>query len=639
MYVKRKDDQTTTMNKPPDIYKCIKADLRQVVKPGFAVEKLLEAVSRAHAILREASFLLKDYVLSDPETNIPKINSDFLDMVFQSVCERPKTGRSKTTFQTVYDDLVRHYDTHILPEHDGGYRKPSYKHLNTILDYAAITWMTSIENNIKQRYVTYVEKYVNHHFDRVSTLNNIKSSSKNTKERDNMKTKFLRRLRTIKVALLTVDGSESNCSEQDEIWVKKHRLIVLPDKTTFEKDSIFYDVHCQPLDYLLPMLRIMKTIEASDKEEKPTLNHVLPTKPTLIPGHVRIDTTTLSHLTGFKPKSLEELKHVVWDEHFRTDKRTFQMKGYRFNNSIMTDGVSCSILFIKNEFYGRKKIKTHKEPTRERYLDDLSQEELNCLKNRNIVGIDPNMWNLLYCIDGKGHTLRYTNGRRNVDMAKEKYRTYNEERKKTIVGEGRTVVEWETTLSHHESKTTLSKTYKEYLRQRFKVDEGIGKFYEEIRFRKIRLHSYRNRKNSENTFVSRFKKTYGDDAIVCIGDWEQKQHRKYKEPVKGKGLRKMFTSNGLAIYLIDEHTTSNQCWGCKNDEAILEKFKKRTYRTKKGEQRTSALLHGLLKCTTCKRLWNRDANAAMNQRDIAQAWITDGIRPNYLERKHLQIQV
>ena len=55
---------------------------------------------------------------------------------------------------------------------------------------------------------------------------------------------------------------------------------------------------------------------------------------------------------------------------------------------------------------------------------------------------------------------------------------------------------------------------------------------------------------------------------------------------------------------------------------------------KKGE-RKSFLLHSLLKCKTCSKLWNRDANSSRNQRDLAKTIISGGTRPQYLRRAHL----
>ena len=45
-----------------------------------------------------------------------------------------------------------------------------------------------------------------------------------------------------------------------------------------------------------------------------------------------------------------------------------------------------------------------------------------------------------------------------------------------------------------------------------------------------------NRKKNEQKLINNFKKIFGkpEETIVIFGDFEQKQHMKYKEPIKGK---------------------------------------------------------------------------------------------------------
>ncbi len=44
---------------------------------------------------------------------------------------------------------------------------------------------------------------------------------------------------------------------------------------------------------------------------------------------------------------------------------------------------------------------------------------------------------------------------------------------------------------------------------------------------------------TEARLLARFNKPFGgpDETIVTIGDFEQRKHRKHKEPIKGKGFR------------------------------------------------------------------------------------------------------
>jgi hypothetical protein len=442
-------------------------------------------------------------------------------------------------------------------------------------------------------------------------------------------------LRKLKNDLLNVNGEEFTSPETEHEWVTTSKSIDLPNKKEFQENLIYYDIQCSPNDYLLPMYRMMKSIENSDIPDKPKLKNFLPSRSTLIPKHIRIDTTTMILLFKFKTTTdLKEEKHMVWNEYFRVNRNCFKMKGYKFNNSIVTDGVSCSLLFIREDQYGKRCPKGKKKViVKETYFNELSSEDLEKMKKRRIVGIDPNMGNLLYCSGEKNDKFRYTQGQRKVEMKTEKYKKRLQEKQNEIIHQEETVKTLEETLSKFDSKTLKIENYIEYLKQRFKVDKQLGNFYQEKQIRKDSLHSYRNRINSEYRLVKNMKEIYGNDAILCIGDWEQSQHRKYKEPVKGKGFRILLRRFGFDVYLIDEFRTSLQCWNCKKEEGKMENCYYRTF-TKKDGSTESKKIHGLLKCKTCDRTCNRDANSSRNIRDIGQSILDGTERPKYLQRKH-----
>ena len=54
--------------------------------------------------------------------------------------------------------------------------------------------------------------------------------------------------------------------------------------------------------------------------------------------------------------------------------------------------------------------------------------------------------------------------------------------------------------------------------------------------------------------LAKFNKTFGtpEDVVLCIGDWNQGQYRKFHEPIKGIGFRKLFRRVGYKVYLVDE---------------------------------------------------------------------------------------
>ena len=60
-----------------------------------------------------------------------------------------------------------------------------------------------------------------------------------------------------------------------------------------------------------------------------------------------------------------------------------------------------------------------------------------------------------------------------------------------------------------------------------------------------------NRNKNEQKLINNFKKIFGkpEETIVIFGDFEQKQHMKYKEPIKRKGMRILFRQNNYKTFL------------------------------------------------------------------------------------------
>ena len=104
---------------------------------------------------------------------------------------------------------------------------------------------------------------------------------------------------------------------------------------------------------------------------------------------------------------------------------------------------------------------------------------------------------------------------------------------------------------------------------------------------------------------------------------------KYKEPVKGKGIRKIFRDNGYKLYLVDEFRTSCMCSICK-ETGRCEKFQIR--KNPKPYKSGNILVHGLLTCKKCSGVWNRDVNGTTNIYRIAKNAINRIERPKYLCR-------
>jgi len=188
-------------------------------------------------------------------------------------------------------------------------------------------------------------------------------------------------------------------------------------------------------------------------------------------------------------------------------------------------------------------------------LDTEARQEL---QSRRIVAIDPNMRDLLFCADEadrkKVTNLRYTQDQRRRETNAKRYRNkVLSLRKRTCVRYGeriRTVEDWEATLTPLKRNSVKVATFMDYVQQKLLVNCVVAEFYRQPIFRKLKLSAHIRREKSEAKFLNAFKKTYGgpDQAIVAYGDWSDRRHRKYHEPVKGIGFRKMFARAGYKVW-------------------------------------------------------------------------------------------
>eukprot|EP00835_Amoeboradix_gromovi_P005779 NODE_583_length_6431_cov_0.491788.p2 type:complete len:247 gc:universal NODE_583_length_6431_cov_0.491788:3943-3203(-) len=244
------------------------------------------------------------------------------------------------------------------------------------------------------------------------------------------------------------------------------------------------------------------------------------------------------------------------------------------------------------------------------------------------------MSDVIFCVDSdqcEQTKFRYTQDTRRKETKFKKYRNLLQEQKRDTVIDGRRVVEWEADMSAYNKKTLNFKAFKVYLKHKNALNIRLAPFYNKYLFRKLKLGSCSRRQMTEARMLKRFENLFGSpqEAVICIGDWEQKQHRKFKEPVKGKGFRTLFSKAGYKVYLVDEFRTSCRCSAC-SKHGVCSTFREcdnpRPYRDGR------ILRHGLVKCSTCSRLWNRDVNAASNIWKIAKRAISGLARPVSLQR-------
>ena len=621
-------------NPPDEFFKCVKVPLKHIIKhPNINIPKIQDTTIMANKIVIHTLQFMKLYFLDyyNKNNELPVIDKTFINTCIKVQCEENKGGRpASNKVQKLKDELNAFYNKEYKPLIQN--ETLSYKHMNTILDYLTIDILTMYENNIKLHYVEYLERYVNVVWKKKFLIEKIRKLNITKKEKDKRVNDLCNQLRKIKNDLLNVENNEYKSKSFYHSWIENNKKVLLANKKEFKKNNLYYDIQCSPQDYLPSMIFMMKEVE----KEKISINIVFPMRSEIIPKHIRLDTTTLVHLLMTKKQgkksdylfkgNLKRFENKIWKFFFRTERQCFKKKWYSFHHMIETDGVSCSILLLRKDKVG-KRVQQKKNGNKEQYIDELKNKDYKELKNKKIVAIDPNMSDLLYCIDSDNkerNFFRYTQNQRRKETKHKKYRNI------ILQSKDKKVIELETELSKYNRKTLDYNEFKKYIKKKNKINMKLFKFYENYIFRKLKLHSYINRLKSEQQLINRFKKIFGEpnDTIICIGDWEQRKYRKFKEPTKGIGFRNMFRKNGFQVYLVDEFRTSCKCSNCEGGECS--KF--REIRNPKPAKNNSILSHGLLLCKKDCGLWNRDENSARNIYKIANNAINKKERPTYLSR-------
>jgi len=387
------------------------------------------------------------------------------------------------------------------------------------------------------------------------------------------------------------------------------------------------------------MIRMMKEIE----KDKVMIYNVFPMRNDIIMKSIKLDTTTLVHLLFTQKQgnktdyllegNLKKYENKIWEFFFRAERQCFKKPKYTFHHMIETDGVSCSILMLRNDLIGKRIPNIKIGSNTEQYIDELS--DYTNIKNKKIVGYDPGKMDLIYCVDDDSkdaNEFRYTQDSRRKECKIKKYAKIILEFKKEKV-DGKTIIEYETELSKLNRKTLIIKDFKEYIKKKSEINNKLYKFYEKYIFRKLKLNGYMNRKKNEQKLINNFRKIFGkpEDVIICGGDYEQKKQMKYKEATKGVGMRKLFRQNNYKVYLVDEFRTSCICSICKEETGRCEKFI--TRKNPKPYKSGNILVHGATRCKNCNAVWNRDVNGATNIYRIAKNAINGLERPKYLCRE------
>ena len=596
---KKKTDFQDFRNNEKFAYKTFKIPLKTILLNRETIQPVINhLVFEMNDLVIHTYQFIRLYVLHQYNKNLPlpDLDETFIIYCIKTLGTRDNRGKKgKDTellerldvfYKTEYQPLLNHVKTNL-------------KNTTFLLPYLATQIHTSLSNNTQERFIQHFLRFIN------------KTTIEITEDKAI--------LFQFKKNLMELKETDEKFNE----WKTTHLPNILPKNI---KKSIHYDIKVRPFDYLKGMLYMNSVLEKQENK----LFQPLPLRNNIIPKHIILDTASIINLfcpekdkDGNKVKKGELLSNVkdnqneVWYNFLDLKNKIFKNKHYQFHNQIQTDGISCCLLFI------RKDLKDKKWGSRVPILqdqefhsiEDLSKEQLDTLKDRNIVGCDPGKRSLVYMMDKNGNKLQYTAPQRKRESkAKTNQRILLQEKKK------HNIIQKETELSFQNSKSVDYEKFKKYLVEKDKLNKETIEFYKRETWRKMKFRQYSYGKKSIDTFLNKIKETFGENILIGYGNWSRSTQMKHFMPTMNKGLRKLIHKKYDTI-TINECNTSKKCCGCHND---LEYYKDR-----EGKK-----VFRLLVCSNCVSCENkkivfrtRDANSSINIMNLTSDWIEKQERP------------
>jgi len=596
---KPKDTFQEFRNNEKSPYKTFKIPLKTILLHRDTIQPVIHnLVFEMNDLVIHTYQFIRLYILNCYTNNkpLPMIDETFILYCIKSLGSRDNRGKKgkdtellemlDTFYKTEYQPLLNHEKTNL-------------KNTTFLLPYLATQIHTSLHNNFQEHFIQHFLRFIN------KTTNEITED---------------------KATLFQFKKQLLELNETDEIfsnWKLTHLHNILPTEI---KKSIHYDIKVRPFEYLNGMLYMNSVLEKQENK----LFQPLPLRNNIIPKHIIIDTASLINLfcpekdsKGNKVKKGELLSNIkdnqneVWSNFLDLKNKIFKNKQYQFHNQIQTDGISCCLLFIRKDLKDKKwgsRVPILQE--QDFYnIEDLSREQLDTLKDRNIIGCDPGKRSLVFMMDKNGNKLQYTAPQRKRESkAKTNQRILLEERKRNGI------IEKETHLSFQNSKSVDYEKFKIYLVEKDKLNKETTEFYKRDVWRKMKFRQYSYGKKSIDKFLNKIKETFGENILIGYGNWSRSTQMKHFMPTMNKGLRKLIHKKYDTI-TINECNTSKKCCDCNKDLEY--------YKDKEGKK-----VFRLLICSNCVSCENkkivfrtRDANSSINIMNLASCWIYKQERP------------
>jgi len=596
---KKKEEFKQFRNSEKSAYKTFKIPLKTILLNRDTIQPLINnLVFEMNDLVIHTYQFIRLYVLDKYTKNqpLPTIDETFILYCIKTLGTRDNRGK-KGKDTELLEVLEQFYKTEYQPLLN--HEKTNLKNTTFLLPYLATQIHTSLHNNFQEHFIQHFLRFIN------KTTNQITED---------------------KSILFQFKNKCLSLEETDIIfdnWKNIHLPNILPTEI---KKSVHYDIKVRPFEYLKGMLYMNSVLEKQECK----LFQPLPLRNNIIPKHIIIDTASLINLfcpekdkNGNKTKKGELLSNVkdnqneIWCNFLDLKNKIFKNKDYQFHNQIQTDGISCCLLFIRKDLKDKKwgsKVPVLQE--QEFYnIEDLSKEQLDTLKDRNIIGCDPGKRSLVYMMDNNGNKLQYT-----APQRKRESKAKTNQRILLVERERNGIIQKESQLSFQNSKSVDYEKFKTYLIEKDKLNKETIIFYKRDVWRKMKFRQYSYGKKSIDTFLNKIREIFGENILIGYGNWSRNTQMKHFMPTKNKGLRKLIHKKYDTI-TINECNTSKKCCDCNKDLEY--------YKDKEGKK-----IFRLLVCSNCVSCENkkivfrtRDANSSINIMKLTSCWIDRQERP------------
>ena len=383
-------------------YQTMKIPLKSILCDKEALPVMTQLVFDMNELVIHTYQFIRMYLLYLYKNNkdFPTIDDTFILYSMKTLGTRDTRGK-----KSVNTDLLEKLDTFYTNEYQPlvNHEKVSLLNKTYLLPYLATHIHTAFSNNITERFTKHLLRFINittsHITEDKSILFHFKNRLFNLEEEKYVK--FIE-------------------------WKETYLSHILPSRDDIKK-SIHYDVKVRPFSYLKGMLYMNSVLEEHERK----LFQPIPLRTDIIPKYITLDTACLVSLfcpeknkDGTKSKKGELLKHIkdnkvdIWSYFINLDNKIFKNKHYQFSYQIQTDGVGCSLLFIRKDLVENKKWGSKIPITEEKdypYLESLDDTELTKLKSRKIIGCDPGKRSLVYMVDEEGTKLQYTAPQKRIE--------------------------------------------------------------------------------------------------------------------------------------------------------------------------------------------------------------------------------